>query len=66
MLRLIENNAEFRKKREKYEGFLKSVSIFSSIDEYEMTKIMDAVKPIEYKTGSQIIKEVSLNISSIL
>lgn len=45
------------KKREKYEEFLKSVKILSTIEPYEMTKIMDAVKPMEYKAGTQIITE---------
>lgn len=45
------------KKREKYEDFLKGVKIFSTIEPYELTKIMDAVKPVEYKAGSFIIKE---------
>eukprot|EP00829_Urostomides_striatus_P012806 TRINITY_DN3416_c0_g1_i4.p1 TRINITY_DN3416_c0_g1~~TRINITY_DN3416_c0_g1_i4.p1 ORF type:complete len:246 (+),score=35.63 TRINITY_DN3416_c0_g1_i4:465-1202(+) len=45
------------KKREKYEEFLKSVKIFSTIEPYEMTKIMDAVKPVEFAAGTQIIKE---------
>ncbi len=47
-----------RKKREKYEGFLKSVALFATVDEYEMTKIMDAVKPVQFKAGDQIITEV--------
>lgn len=52
-----------RKKREKYETFLKTVKILSSIEPYELTKIMDAVKPAEYKKGDQIIKEVYLMIN---
>jgi hypothetical protein len=37
---------------------LKSVQIFSTIEPYELTKVMDAVKPEEYKSGDVIIKEV--------
>jgi len=47
-----------RKKREKYESFLKSVEILSVMDPYEMTGITDAVKPTEYKTDDYIIREV--------
>ncbi len=47
-----------RKKREKYEEFLKSVKIFATVEPYELTKIMDAVNSVEYKAGDQIIKEV--------
>lgn len=47
-----------RNKRKKYEGFFKKVELFESMDNYEMTKIMDAVKPICYKEGDIIIKEV--------
>jgi hypothetical protein len=46
------------KKREKYEEFLKSVQIFSTIEPYEMTKIMDAVKPTDFPAGTPIIQEV--------
>jgi len=49
------------KKREKYEGFLQSVKIFTTIEPYELMKIMDAVKPVEYQAGAQIIKEVFAN-----
>ena len=48
----------YRKKREKYEAFLKSTQIFSTMDGYEMTKIVDAAKPASFKAGSYIIKEV--------
>jgi len=47
-----------RKKREKYEEFLKSVKIFATIELYELTKVMDAVKPLEFTEGAQIIQEV--------
>jgi hypothetical protein len=34
------------------------VKLFSTIEPYELTKIMDAVKPAEFKAGAEIIKEV--------
>ncbi len=34
------------------------MKLFSTIDSYEMTRIMDAVKPVEYKAGAYIIREV--------
>lgn len=34
------------------------MKIFSTIEPYELTKIMDAVKPMEFKAGTEIIKEV--------
>ncbi len=45
------------KKRALYEGFIKNASLFATIDEYELTKIVDAVKPVTFKAGSSIIKE---------
>lgn len=47
-----------RKKRKSYEGFMKKVKLFKTMDEYEMTKVLDALKPITFKAGDQIIKEV--------
>lgn len=44
-------------KRNQHEEFLKGVEIFSTVEPYELTKIMDAVKPVEYKAGSAIINE---------
>ena len=37
---------------------MKSVKIFSTIEPYELTKVMDAVKPLEFPAGTTIIKEV--------
>ena len=37
---------------------MKSVKIFSTFEEYEILKIIDSVKPANYKAGSTIIKEV--------
>ncbi len=39
---------------------MKSVKIFSTVENYELMKILDAVKPAEYKAGAEIIKEVSI------
>ena len=54
-----------RKKREQYEEFLKTVKIFSTIETYELTKIMDAVKQVEYPAGAEIIKEVIKELNLI-
>ncbi len=48
-----------RKKREKYESFLKSVEILSSLDDYELCLICDALKIYHYKATDYIIKEVN-------
>ena len=45
------------KKRNAYEEFLKSVKIFSTVEPYELMKVMDAVKPVEFKAGAEMIKE---------
>ena len=37
---------------------MRTVAIFSTIETYELMKILDAVKPVEYKAGAEIIKEV--------
>lgn len=37
---------------------MKSVKILTTVEPYELMKIMDAVKPIEYKAGAEIIHEV--------
>jgi hypothetical protein len=37
---------------------MKTVSIFSTVEPYELMKIMDAVKPMEFKKGDTLIKEV--------
>jgi len=46
-----------KKRREKYEAFLKSVEILSSIEGYELTQICDALKPCTYKEGDYVIRE---------
>ncbi len=45
------------KRREKYEEFLKSVKILSSMDMYERSKLPDALKTFEYKQGDYIINQ---------
>jgi len=45
------------KKREKYENFLSSVKILSSMDPYERQKIADALKEEKYKKGDFVIRE---------
>lgn len=45
------------KKREKYENFLSSVKILSSMDPYERQKIADALKEEKFKKGQYVIQE---------
>jgi cAMP-dependent protein kinase regulator len=45
------------KKREKYENFLSSVKILTSLDPYERSKIADALKEEKYKKGDYVITE---------
>ncbi len=46
------------KKREKYEDFLSKVEVLHSVDVYERAKIADALKPMKFKMGEYIVKEV--------
>jgi len=39
------------KKREKYEHFLSTVSVFSTMEPYERVKLADAFKEIRFKAG---------------
>ena len=45
------------KKREKYEKTLKKIEILSTIDQYELGQICDALKTINCKKGDVIIKQ---------
>jgi cAMP-dependent protein kinase regulator len=45
------------RKREKYEDFLKSVSLLSSMDHYERSKLADAIKEAVFKKGDTIITQ---------
>jgi len=47
-----------KRKREKYEKFLLSVDILSTVDSYELSLICDALKSYHFKAGDFIIKEV--------
>ena len=48
-----------KRKREKYEKFLLSVDILSTVDSYELSLICDALKSYHFKAGDLIIKEVN-------
>jgi cAMP-dependent protein kinase regulator len=50
----INNNS---KKRYKYESFLKSVSILSTVDAYEISQVCDALHTVKVQAGEHIIKE---------
>lgn len=45
------------KRRDKYEEFLKSVKILSSMDVYERQKLPDALKTYEFSQGDYIINQ---------
>jgi cAMP-dependent protein kinase regulator len=45
------------KKRESYEKFLKSVDILSTVDNYELTQICDALKVCNFNEGEYVLKE---------
>merc|ERR1712032_1144161 len=45
------------KQRQKYDSFLKSVALISSIDAYERSQIADALKPETYNKGDVIVKQ---------
>lgn len=45
------------RKREKYETFLSSVKILSSMDPYERQKIADALKEEKFRNGEFVIRE---------
>ena len=46
-----------QKRREKYEAFLESVSIFETMEPYERSKLADAFVEQKYKEGDIVIKE---------
>lgn len=46
-----------RKKRQKYENFLKKVEILSTIDPYEITQISDALRTSTFMPGEFVIRE---------
>jgi cAMP-dependent protein kinase regulator len=45
------------KKRDRYEAFLEDVPILSSLLKYERLTIADALKPVEYVKGDEIVKQ---------
>jgi len=45
------------RKREKYEDFLKSVTVLQNMDHYERSKLADALKEQKFNPGDTIIKE---------
>ena len=45
------------RKREKYEQFLTTVTVFSTMEPYERAKLADAFKQISFKAGETIITE---------
>ena len=45
------------KKRNKYEAFLKSVEILSTIEPYELLQISDALKSSSFNKGDYVIRE---------
>merc|ERR1712039_1154756 len=45
------------KRRNKYDQFLKSVALISSIDSYERSQIADALKSESFKKGEIIVKQ---------
>ena len=46
-----------QKRREKYEAFLESVSIFETMEPYERSKLADAFVEHKFKKDDMIIKE---------
>lgn len=46
-----------QRKRDKYEDFLASVSILSSIDHYERSKVADSIKEQAFSANDKIITE---------
>lgn len=46
-----------RKKRQRYETFLRKVEILSTIDHYEIAQIADSLKVVSFRQGEYVIKE---------
>ena len=46
-----------QKKREKYEDFLKSVTLFQSMDHYERSKLANVIKDKVFQSGETILKQ---------
>ena len=54
------------KKRERYEDFLKHVELLSNMDPYERSKIADALRPLKFKKGEYIVKQVRALLVEVL
>ncbi len=52
---IVSKGAQAR--REKYEKFLRKMDIFSTLDDYEITNLSEALRKCEYKKGDLIIKK---------
>lgn len=50
------------KKREAYEHFLSKVELLDQMDPYERSKIADALKPMKFKKGEFVVKEVMIKL----
>jgi len=48
---------DFRKKRERYDDFLKQVSILQTMDPYERSKLSDALKEDKFEKDQFVIRE---------
>ena len=51
------------KKREKYEKLLEKIELLKNIDSYEKMQVIDALKPVSFKKGEFIIKQVKNSIN---
>ncbi len=45
------------KKRERYEDFLSKVKLLKTMDNYERSKLADALKDVHFKAGETVIRE---------
>ncbi len=52
---IVKDSAQ--KKRDRYEDFLSTVEILSSMDNYERSKIADVIQEHNFAPGQQVIKE---------
>ena len=48
------------RRKERYEEILQTIPIFSTLNAYEASNVVDGLKPVTFKAGSLIIREVSL------
>jgi len=45
------------RRREKYDSFLKSVTLLATIDAYERSQVSDALKPEKFQKGETVVKQ---------